>query len=75
MCIVVKEKPGQKVSVCPVATVGLCLCLPPVGGNSRFVAVISTDFFGVNSHCESIIDKSVRDAKTELVQDPAIVSR
>ena len=73
MCIVVKEKPGQKVSVCPVATVGLCLCLPPVGGNSRFVAVISTDFFGVNS--ESIIDKSVRDAKNELVQDPAIVSR
>ena len=55
MSIAVKEKPGQKASVCSVAIVGLCLGLPPVSGNSRFVAVIATNYFGVNSHCVNVL--------------------
>ena len=43
MSIVVRDsrKPGRKASVCSVAIVSLWLCVPPVGGNSRLVAVFA----------------------------------
>ena len=37
--------------MCSVAIVSLWLCVPSVGGKSRLVAGITTDCFGVNSHC------------------------
>ena len=43
-----ETRESQKASVCSVAIVSPWLCVPPVGGNSRLVAVIATDFFGVN---------------------------
>ena len=53
MSIVVRDsrKPGRKASVCSVAIVSLWLCVPPVGGNSRLVAVFAISFFDVNGQC------------------------
>ena len=40
-----------KGKVCSAAIGNLWLCVPLVSGNSRLVAGIDTDIFGVNSHC------------------------
>ena len=77
MSIVVRDsrKPGQKVIqliVCSVAIVSLWLCVPPVGGNSPLVAVIATEFFSVNSHCEKK-KKKEKNPGGECPQTPIVL--
>ena len=69
MSIVVRDsrKPGRKASVCSVAIVSLWLCVPPVGGNSRLVAIFGIDFFDVNGHCVLLFKEESRGTELKKI--------